>query len=332
MLMTLLIPLTLPGSGSAMMTAGECSDCHTTHNSEDGLPVNYRLNATFDGFETNKYTNFYLLVSDCIGCHTSDGGATIVNTVPIVFNTAAFSEPLAGGNFNYVRTDDAKGHNVAGIKVLDINLGLSPPGGSDLASQLTCAGEFGCHGSRSAGNDEYTGMYRTHHKDDTGGITGTSPGLSYRFLDGILGNEDPDWEQDNVNTSHNEYKGSIASATDTVSYLCSVCHGNFHTWEGGAPEVGTASPWLRHPTDILLPGTDEYANYTSYSMLTPVARPDPDDVADTTVVYPGADIIMCLSCHRAHASPYDKLMRWDYKNAALATALSGCNVCHTSKN
>jgi hypothetical protein len=175
-------------------------------------------------------------------------------------------------------------------------------------------------------------MYLTHHRDDTGGITGASAGLSYRFLNGLLGKEDPDWEQDNVNTSHNEYKGSTAIETDTVSYLCSVCHGNFHTWVGGASEVGTASPWLRHPTDVILPGTDEYSAYTSYSMVAPVARPDPDNVLNTDEVTPGTDIIMCLSCHRAHSSPYDKIMRWDYRNATLSTALSGCNVCHTSKD
>ncbi len=37
-------------------------------------------------------------------------------------------------------------------------------------------------------------MEGAHHKDDSGGITGASVGLSYRFLKGILGKEDTDWE------------------------------------------------------------------------------------------------------------------------------------------
>jgi hypothetical protein len=314
------------------IVTGICSNCHTVHNSQDGAPTGYQLNATLSGFEPDTSANDMLLVSDCKGCHTSTGDATIVNNIPIVFNTSTLNNPLAGGNFNYVRTDDARGHNVSGLKGPDPTLGLSPPGGSDLSSQLTCAGEFGCHGNRTAGNDEYTGMRGAHHEDDTGGINGTSVGLSYRFLKDILGKEDPDWEQDNINTSHNEYKGSTASATDTASYLCSQCHGKFHTWEGGASEVGTASPWLRHPTDIVLNNTGEYASYTVYNMTVPVARPDPDSVVDTTQVTPGTDIIMCLSCHRAHASPNFKSLRWDYKDVNLSTALSGCNVCHTSKD
>jgi len=317
----------------ALAAVGEkCSDCHTMHNSQNGQPVAYQLNPLYSGFEANTAPNKLLLVSNCIGCHTYTGSTSIINNTPIVFNTSTVSNPLAGGNFNYVRNDDTKGHNVEGIVSQDSNLGLVPPGGAAMTSQLTCAGEFGCHGDRSAGNDNISGIKGAHHTDDSGGVTGTSVGLSYRFLSGISGKEDMDWEQDSVNTSHNEYKGSTSNAPDTISYLCAQCHGLFHTWQGGAFEVGTASPWLRHPTDIALKSTGEYANYTAYSMTAPVARPDPDNVMDTTQVTPGTDIIMCLSCHRSHASPYYKIMRWDYKSSDLSTALSGCNVCHTSKD
>jgi hypothetical protein len=319
------------GIAQADLSGRKCSECHTVHNSQDGTTVTYRLNTSYTGFESTKIPTAMLLVSSCEGCHTSTGGTTIVSNVPIIFNTSAFSSPLAGGNFSYVRSDDSKGHNIAGITGQDIVHGLTPPGGSVMTSQLECAGSMGCHGDRSAGSGVYSGLNGAHHKD-TGVVDGSSVGLSYRFLNGILGREDPDWEQDNVNTSHNEYKGSTSNAVDTISYLCSGCHGNFHTWEGGASEVGTASPWLRHPTDIALPGTGEYGNYTTYSMTSPVARPDPDNVPVTSQVVPGTDIVMCLSCHRTHASPYYKILRWDYKSDTLSTALSGCNVCHTSKN
>ncbi len=325
----------LTALAGADVTTGICSDCHTVHNSQGGDqndPVAFKLNDSYSGFETNMTPNAMLLVSDCVGCHTSTGTSTIVSNAPIVFNTGALSNPLAGGNFTSVRTNDVLGHNVTGIVSQDGSLGLTPPGGTAMSSQLTCAGEYGCHGDRSSGKTNFTGMSKAHHTDDNGGITGASVGLSYRFLNGVLGKEDSDWEQDNTNTSHNEYNGSSSSETDTISYLCAQCHGNLHTWEGGALEVGTASPWLRHPTDIELKSSGEYANYTSYSMIAPVARPDPDTVPATAQVVPGTDIVMCLSCHRAHASPYYKMLRWDIKSSTLATALSGCNVCHTSKN
>ena len=34
--------------------------------------------------------------------------------------------------------------------------------------------------------------------------------------------------------------------------------------------------------------------------------------------------VFCLTCHRAHASPYPDAMRWDYGNGA-----GGCLECHT---
>ncbi len=308
---------------------GDCSNCHTMHNSQDGQPMAHQLNTSTYTFETDITPNEALLISDCAGCHTSSGSTTIVNNVPMVFNTGTFNNPLSGGNFYDVINDDAVGHNVAGIKGQDSTLGLTPPGGTAMTSQLTCAGEFGCHGNRSAGNDNLTGLKGAHHTDDSGGITGASVGLSYRFLNGIKGKEDADWEQDNVNTSHNEYKGAVGfSDTTTISYLCGECHGDYHSSAG----AGSSSPWLRHPTDIVLKSTGEYANYTAYSMVAPVARPEDNYTGDADVVRPGTDIIMCFSCHRAHGSPNFKIMRWDYKSSTLTEALSGCNVCHTSKN
>ena len=192
----LIVSLVLIFAGNTQaVLSGVCSDCHTMHNSQGGQPVAYQLNTSFTGFDPNATPGEFLLLSNCVGCHASAGSATIVNNVPVVFNTGAFYSPLAGGNFSYVRSDDINGHNVAGIKAEDISLGLTPPGGAAMTSQLTCAGEFGCHGDRTAGNDEYAGLKGAHHTDDSGGITGGSVGLSYRFLNGISGKEDSDWEQ-----------------------------------------------------------------------------------------------------------------------------------------
>ena len=311
---------------------GECSNCHTIHNSQGGNPVAYEINAGFTGYDTVETPKNYLLITDCAGCHSSTGAATIVisdDDTPIVFNTSTFNNPLAGGNFSYVRSDDATGHNVDLFTNQDSTLGLTPPGGSGMSTRLTCAGEYGCHGDRTAGKTNETGMKGAHHKDDSGGITGASLGLSYRYLDGILGTEDNDWEQETV-VDHNQYKGSTSSATDTISSLCSRCHGDFHTWVGGSSEVGTDTPWLRHPTDVDLPASGEFTSYTTYSATAPVAQTTPGLTTNDTVV-PGSDTVMCLSCHRAHSSPYYKILRWDTKGT-LADALSGCNVCHTSKN
>ncbi len=314
----------VPSTAVSSVT-GDCSNCHTMHYSQNGTQSSgWGGSGPYDA----------LLTNDCVGCHSSTTAVTIINNTPIIYNTTSPTSILAGGNFYYAIADDSTGHNVSGIKAQDSTLGLTPPGGSAMSSQLTCAGEFGCHGDRSTGNNNIVGVTGAHHTDDSGGITGGTVGLSYRFLNGITGKEDTDWEQDNINTSHNEYQGATNFSTvSTISYLCGQCHGNsgsggFHNSLG----VGSASPWLRHPTDIALKSTGEYANYTTYSLVAPVARPDPDNVINTAAVTPGTDIVICISCHRSHASPYYKLLRWDFKGWPGNAATNGCNVCHTSKN
>lgn len=327
-------------AGHAKVT-GSCSDCHTMHNSQGGSPLAFELNAGRTGFVESLAPNPTLLTSDCVGCHTLIGAATIENSVPIVFNTDEPDKPLAGGNFKYVVDDHANGHNVAGITGVDPTLGLSAPGGDVMGQQLRCAGEFGCHGDRSAGNDELSAVKGSHHTDDSAGaLDGSSVGKSYRFLNGVLGIEDNDWEQDFVNTSHNEYQGSVSGSSNTISYLCAICHGAYHTWEAAPGEVGTSSPWFRHPTDIVLPADKEYQYYNGgpggaapapYSMVAPLARPNLSSIAGTNLVNPGTDVVMCLSCHRAHGSPYFKMMRWDYRSWP-GGGVNGCGICHTSKD
>ena len=319
---------------------GTCSNCHTMHNSQGGSVV-----AKDDSGGLTVTPHGSLLIYSCVGCHSQTDAAAWkdgITNAPTVLNT---SEPtygakgLAAGNFYYVSgTVDNTGHNV--LSNTDGALVNTPPGGSALTVQLRCAGTWGCHGHNgrqtgdTAVNDQTGAMKGAHHGDDAPPLAGSLTDVSknYRFLLGIKGKEDSDWEYDNINTSHNEYQGSASSATNTISYLCAECHGKYHTWIGGASEVGTSSPWLRHPTDIALKSMGEYAGYTFYDMLAPVARPNPNSVTDPTVVAPGTDIVMCLSCHRAHASPYFKLLRWDYKGWPGNGQTNGCNVCHTAKN
>jgi len=310
-----------------------CGDCHTMHNSQDGAPMARDENG--DPLAT-PYSR--LLVSNCVGCHTSATTATIVDGVPMANNILAPVNILAAGNFHYVNLDDAAGHNVFGSNPDDV-LGNDPPGGGfpaggDYQGQLRCAGTRGCHGyngghGETPYDDQLMALDGAHH-ENLAAADGSTVGASYRFLYGIAGMEDGDWEQDNLNSSHNEYMGSTDPANEsTIDFFCAECHGEFH----GAQDVGGASPWLRHPTSVALPvGLTEYEQYLTYSLTAPVARQDPFNVEDATQVTPGTDMVMCLSCHRAHGSPNYKMMRWDYRSGDLASALAGCKVCHTFKD
>jgi predicted CXXCH cytochrome family protein len=87
----------------------------------------------------------------------------------------------------------------------------------------------------------------------------------------------------------------------------------------------------------VLPATGDYAAYTVYDNSAPVARPTVVSSASASVD-PG-DMVMCLSCHVAHGSANDYLLRFDYTTMTAgnyatigdAQAAGGCLACHTEK-
>ncbi len=340
---------------------GACVNCHTMHNSQNGAAV-----VAGGPYET-------LLLGDCIACHGKGPGA-IVSSTPQVMHNAG--NDLAGGNFAYITggkpfvtgTQNTVGHNV-------IDLGAAyneatipsaaanyPPGDEFgnyaaglTAATFTCAGTMGCHGDRTV-SGSMAAVRGSHHVNDGvlkfGTISeagqGGTTALSYRFLKGVHGGEDSDWHDTVGTADHNEYKGATAGVEasistpggNTISGLCAECHGNFH---GGAADIGSG-PWLRHPTDIVLPSTatKEYQYYNGgtgtnnpYSPDAPVARATIPN-AKSGVVNPGTNdaIVMCLSCHMVHASANADILRWNYStiNAGGGADTTRCFICHTTKD
>ncbi|GAB4486870.1 MAG: cytochrome c [Thermodesulfovibrionales bacterium] len=333
------------GAGSQGLGSGVCLDCHSQ----------YRA---------------VLLKLDCIGCHaniTSNQNVDPVTQAPLVAHNSA--SDLAGGNFRYIFDGSYnKGHNVHGfgVNVPPADLTNFPPGYSaaydpsslkydqfSVSFQIMCAGRNGCHGNRDV-EGQIDAIKGAHHEDDAvlkfGSIDESQQGLapanvtngqkvgkSYRFLMGVKGGEEASWEGQNPTaTKHNEYKGSSGAhadsqnwgTIDTMSEFCAECHGDFHSSTGIG---GASNPWVRHPTDTVLPNTADFGGYTQYSLTAPLARQAIPQSAGSGVTL-NSDIVMCLSCHRGHASNYYKALRWDYKNATLSTAISGCAVCHTTMN
>ncbi len=63
---------------------GECANCHTMHNSQGGASVSHAGSGAAwnggqltGGSDTGPQDN--LLVSDCVGCHSSSTNQTIIN-------------------------------------------------------------------------------------------------------------------------------------------------------------------------------------------------------------------------------------------------------------
>jgi len=200
--------------------------------------------------------------------------------------------------------------------------------------------------------------YIPAHHNNVDGICDSTPLTakiyeSYRFLVGVKGFENTGtykWQNYNAN-NHNEYFGASAplelnfdcSATSchtggmsgpvyspngSISVFCGTCHGQFHD---KSEMGGGSSPFKRHPTDVILPNSGEYSAYTAYSTEAPVARTTVQSSMRTDVV-PGTDVVMCLSCHAAHATPYADILRWDYSTMITGGGGSGgCFTCHTQK-
>lgn len=322
---------------------GTCANCHTMHNSQDGNVEDA------SGPYENLLKNASGLGTDvCVGCHASSDASVwkdATTGAPIVWNT---SEPtfnpqkgLAGGNFFWVSQNssewDKHGHNVYGIVQADRNLTVQAPGNAGR-----CGESNSCHftlaaDSNSRGRPGCRGCHfeTFHHTDDN---------TVYRYLHGhdgsnyyVSGIEDPDWEQD-PSSGHNVYKGETSAIKRTldlshsISNFCGGCHNQFHSYGYITNEDPPQTPWIRHPTDVLLKNSGEYAGYnppTDYDNKAPVAYTDLGSITRANAV------VMCLSCHRPHGSEQPDMLRWNYNadcSAGTPDADCGCFTCHTTKD
>jgi predicted CXXCH cytochrome family protein len=370
------------GYGNADAVTGQCSNCHTMHDSQDGSD------------EGDAGAQTQLLKAGCVTCHTGPHGSggdgrNDSYGAPVVLDTVDPSSTggtatLAGGDFYWVDAGtDEKGHNVLDLPNIsgqDATIAsTTPPGWDEGATtgltvdsktiqvtggagwggaQLTCAGTFGCHGTRdSAGFGGLSGAHHGNAGTSDQASTASTIGNSYRFLAGIKGLEHVNHNWSEAAATHNEYYGANDTSTerdddatstytnsDTMSFFCAECHGDFHAKIDNDTSFG--NPWVRHPSDIVLPNSGEFDDYNSdngdntagnYNLTVPVAR-GAVPAASSATVTPGATtatgaIVMCLSCHRAHGSEYNDMLRFDYTAVTVGAGTTvGCFVCHTDKN
>ncbi len=363
-LLFVILCLSIPIHLSAKVT-GTCANCHTMHNSQNGTapgsgPNSYLLSA-LNG-ETDPCVGCHTSSLATVWKDSVTSAPIVWNQVEPTFNT---QKGLAGGNFYWVGAgDDKKGHNVYGIAAQDTNLaaapGENPAGCGGGACHVTLAAapsnenyyQGGCRGCHVfTYHHENNGVYRFlkgHGKGPYPGVTSPLPKARKNIItytDYVTGVEDSDWEYTNSSSDHNNYKGTttVYSSSGTaltnqqsLTAFCSGCHPYFHgpySQFGGGNEgmcnsTTCSSPWLRHPTDIALPTTGEYAGYT-YNIEAPIAYTNP--VAKT------GPIVMCLSCHRPHGSNQPDMLRWAYSDMEAGTtdtnkAGRGCFACHTQKD
>lgn len=136
----------------------------------------------------------------------------------------------------------------------------------------------------------------------------------------------------------NEVRVNYASG---MSEWCQNCHANIHM-------TGYSSGWagLRHPagnsatlhagqynvynsyvSSGRMTGTNQYTSLVPFeqgpnvSLATLATQAN----ARTAIVAGAGSNVMCLSCHRAHASAFDSMVRWDQNATFLTNGTTGVN-------
>ena len=101
-----------------------------------------------------------------------------------------------------------------------------------------------------------------------------------------------------------------------MSRFCGACHGSFY----GSWNSRGAAGWVKHPVEIAVSS----AKNADFDLWTQVSdRVTRAEIPSGDPNNPTGARVFCLTCHRAHASPYRDAMRWDYGKDA-----GGCLECH----
>jgi hypothetical protein len=305
-----------------------CDGCHTMHNSEDGQSI-------IDGGTVGTAGDHLTLGADpsstCLNCHDGAGryhifssdGSNYTPGGDFYWMTKTFVYVTHG---THTQSSSNHGHNViaAGFGLEQDDTLTQAPGGTFQAAWLACSSCHDPHGGKvgKTGPIEGSGSYG----DDPAGrelgnfrLLGDAgyqagPGFTFANRPPIAATTSTGTAE--TDSAHTDYgKG--------MSEWCANCHTGFLAASAGDH---------RHPasnTATLAAGglADNYNAYvktgdlsgtaaTAYLALTPFER----QITDPTLLLPtstqgpdGSSNVMCLTCHRAHASAFPNAGRWDFE-------------------
>ncbi|HMB68274.1 MAG TPA: cytochrome c3 family protein [bacterium] len=281
----------------------DCAGCHTMHNSQDGALVT----------DAGGYPHLLKAASAtdaCLICHAGYG------------QFAGGEGHGPGGDFYWLTktyswsahghvtesTGDSHGHNVVspanGIQADGVL--LNAPGGTFDSDEMKCTA---CHDPH--GNQNFRLLYGSDFGPEYQG--GRFPFSADAPL--ALGNSRRTINEDGNETDshHTVYKSGM-------SMWCSNCHPNFHSdntldfvHRTDEDMNGLAAVYNAYvSSDDLTSGSQA----TAYWGLVPFEDVDVDlslvDPANYTQGPASNDRVMCLSCHRSHASAFPDIGRWDF--------------------
>ena len=289
----------------------ECAGCHTMHNSQDGALVD----------ADNPVGNEYLLTSGsasdtCLRCHANYGqfrdGTGYGAGGDFAWVTKTFTWSAHGSTAS--SEGDSHGHNIIapayGIAA-DATL-TTAPGGDFQSQYLGCTS---CHDPH--GNQEFRFLYgSTEGPKYNGGrynFTADQPvakGNSRNTTSGAGRESD---------LAHTVYKSGMAD-------WCANCHTDFHSdnTSNFVHPIGDLGSTIASNYNAYISSDDLTGGNaaTSYMGLVPFEAVNVDLSTINSTNYTqgptGVDQVMCVTCHRAHASAYSDATRWDMSETFLA--------------
>ena len=281
--MGLVLVVSTSRAGDWHFAAGICTDCHTIHNSQAGAPMR------FDGSTQPAVKLLRAAGAEelCLYCH--DGGFP---SAPDVIDPVVYVPDAAAGYLLVPGVANPNGHDIS------VEPGAVPPGGS-VSMVLTCTSCHDPHG---------TPGYRNLLLDPPGP---DNPG-------DVIVQVDQQVTADGSNPAL-VYIPSNLTDKSGFSAWCNDCHGDFHGRT--ASEEGVAYPWLRHPQEEPMVGSQGAAGAHWLGPITNRVRAE----SPTDAVIPSADDqVFCLSCHKAHGSGRPSALI----SADGSSILSTCEQCH----
>lgn len=286
--------------------------------------------------------------STCLRCHAersadhsvlSNDGSLFTPGGDFYWLQKTFSWSMEG--LSYQGRADSHGHNIVAL-----DYGLNPdgrlsqaPGGSYPSAGLGCTS---CHDphAKTIGNGGNLGTTMVPSSYEEEPSTGTPPG-TFRLLGGVgyAGGQLPSGvtftsaapiaEASSFGWAETDYNHTAYGSG--MSEWCANCHGGFLNGStGGVAGMHPAGKGAYIPVEI----SNNYNSYvgtgdvsgsqtSAYLALVPFEV----DTASTSLLDPssssgpgsGGDAnVMCLTCHRAHASAFPSMGRWDFETSLMA--------------
>ena len=332
-----LITFGLSGNALAFHAGGvaHCDGCHTMHNSVD-------LETTTVGGHLTKGASY---TEVCLNCHA--GQATsyyhVLSTDGGIYNP--------GGDFYWLSREwslprgevsrgEDHGHNVVATElglVADTTL-THAPGGSYSATILTCVSCHDPHGkkvnktapvaaSSSYGLDNLDPDVLTDVQNGDA-VLGNFRLLADQGYDAgggvVFGNNVPvavtaQFQLNSATRPRGESNFNHTDYGQNMSEWCQTCHVSFNASEHPVHPAGNGDglSGLEQNYNIYVKTGDMTGNFVNggpFYSLVPFERHTGDLAQLSSDNQNGATStsnVMCLTCHRAHASAFRKATRWD---------------------